>query len=226
MAQWWSENSDGEGQCYAVLPRPHPGSPGFGGLTVTLHPFPIDSGSGAETLYLCLRDEAQMASWRMLRWRGEVESPAFVCAGRIVLCERSDRRIAFFSFGGELRASFIPDRTIYEIRSEAPVLGVTFPSGMLSVQLASEAEALLAEIKVRWEPDEEGFSRLLARLDPLACYRGVLQSLHARFEHVAPLQDTLPPLSEIVHREREWLKETGRWPPDCPTIEELLSPIP
>lgn len=219
-----SEDFGDEERCYRTLPPSHPSSPGYQGLVVTLRVSSPEFSSGIETLHVHLRDEDGLATWRTLRQGSDVASPSFLCPGRLTLCEQSDQRIVFFSFGGILERDVQLERTVYEIRSPAPVLGVTFPSQAFSAQLAAETEALLAEAEARWEPDNRGFLRRLAQLDPLRCYQGVLQSLHSRYEEVAALREALWPLYEIIHREREWFMETRRWPDDVVGLEELLGP--
>lgn len=225
MNQQWAEDFSEGGRCYRILPPSHASSPGYRGLIVTLHGPAFGFPSVIETLHIRLRDDEGLASWCTLDWRSDIlKNPLTLCMGRLTLCERSDRRIVFFSFGGALVANVQTEQAVCEIHSTAPILGVTFPLHASSAQLAAEAEALLAEAEARWEPNEDGFFRRLAELDPLRCYQAVLQSLYSRYEQVAALRETLQPLYEIIHREMEWFRETGQWPQDAVGLEELLTP--
>lgn len=223
MGQQSSEDPTSEGWCYTTLPPARASSPGYQGLIVTFHA-PPGHHSNVETLHVRLRDEDGLASWTTLHGASKLKGSLFLCIGRITLCERSDRRSAFFSFGGTLGAAVQEQVTVFEIRSPAPILGVTSPPQAVSAQLAAETEALLAEAEARWEPDDQRFLRRLAQLDPLRCYQAVLRSLHSRYEQAAALRQSLQPLYEIIHREREWFMEAHQWPGESIGLEELLAP--
>lgn len=161
-------------RCYYPLPKTRPSSPGHDGLLVAIREEPSGGDFHAETMHVLLRDEDGIARWRTLRWGSLHEATEHVCPGRITLCDRSDRRVVFFSFGGTLESTLMPGEAVYELRSPAPILGITRYSDPVSAELATEVEAFMAEIEVKWGQDEEGFSRRLGEsASILYCYAAI-----------------------------------------------------
>jgi hypothetical protein len=214
---------------YYLLPKSHPDSPGYTGLLVAIHKIPTEKHFDPQTIRLRLRDKYDQAKWTTLWLHSPQELPItasmHVCPGEVMLRDRMDKRTNFFVFGGSLEAVSVPGETVYSLRSPAPILKLTDDSESVPDQLASETEALIGELQVRWGSDEEGFARRLAQVDPLQFYVATSQSILARYErgHHA-LQEAFHEFYFALRKERGWLMERGRWPTTLPTLEELLAP--
>lgn len=209
---------------YRPLTKPHPDSLGYGRLLVAIRKQPTEQHFDPQRLHLRLRDEHGLAKWRTLSWLSPLEGSGHVCPCLITLHDRSDKRVYFFTFGGTLEATPGADKTVYELRSPAPILELTGRDETVQDQLASETGELLGEIEVQWKADEKGFSRRLAQVDPAQFYLATLQSLPHRYEHTHALEDTYHELHDALCREREWLAEKGQWPTQSAALEDLLAP--
>jgi len=214
---------------YYLLPKSHPNSPGYTGLLVAIRKQPTEKHFDPQSMRLRLRDKYDKAKWTTLWLHSPAELPIkasiHVCSGEVMLRDRTDKRVDFFIFGGSLEAVAVPGETVYSLRSPAPILELTDDLESVPDQLASETEAFMGELEVRWGSDEEGFAHRLARVDPLQFYLATLQSLLARYEqdrHI--LQDTFHEFYLALRHEKGWLMERGQWPATLPTLGELLAP--
>ena len=214
---------------YYLLPKSHPDSPGYTGLLVAIRKQPTEKHFDPRSMRLRLRDKYDEAKWTTLRLHSPAELPIKasirVCPGEVMLRDRTDKRVDFFIFGGSLEAVAVPGETVYSLRSPAPILRLTDDLESVPDQLASETQAFMGELEVRWGSDEEGFAHRLVRVDPLQFYLATLQSLLARYEqdqHI--LQDTFHEFYLALRNEKQWLMEREQWPPTLLRLEELLAP--
>jgi hypothetical protein len=214
---------------YYLLPKSHPDSPGYTGLLVAIRKKPTEKHFDPQTMRLRLRGEYNQAKWTTLGLHSPVELPIkasmHVCPGEVILRDRIDKRADFFTFGGSLEAVSVPGEAVYSLRSPAPVLQLTDDLESVPDQLASETEALIGELQVRWGADEEGFARRLAQVDPLQFYLATLQAILARYErdhHV--LEETFHEFYLALRNEKRRLVERRQWPAALPTLEEILAP--
>ncbi|RMF37978.1 MAG: hypothetical protein D6759_01680 [Chloroflexi bacterium] len=90
--------------------------------------------------------------------------------------------------------------------------------------MATEVEALIGEIHARWGKKDEGYLRRLAEVDPFQLYLAAVHSMLSNFETHLALQEQDPDLHSLLHAEKEWLTQRGRWPETPPTLESLLAP--
>ena len=213
---------------YYLLPQSHPDSPGYTGLLVAIRKQPTEKHFDPQAMRLRLRDKYDQAKWTTLGLHSPLELPIktsiHVCPGEVILRDRTDKRADFFVFGGSLEAVSVPGETVYSLRSPAPILRLTDDPESVPDQFASETEALIGELRVRWGSDEEGFARRLAQVDPFQFYLATLQAILARYErdrHI--LQETFHEFYLALRNEKGWLMERGRWPAILPTLEELLA---
>jgi hypothetical protein len=214
---------------YYLLPKSHPDSPGYTGLLVAIRKQPTEKHFDPQSMRLRLRDKYEQAKWTTLWLHSPVELPIKAsiraCPGEVILRDRTDKRADFFVFGGSLEAVSVPGETVYSLRSPAPILQLTDDPESVPDQFASETEALIGELQVRWGSDEEGFALRLAQVDPFQFYLATLQSLIARYEredHHA-LQDAFHEFYFALRNEKRWLEERRQWPAILPTLEELLA---
>jgi len=213
---------------YYLLPKPHPHSPGYTGLLVAIRKEPTERHFDPQTLRLRLRDKHDMAKWNTLWLHSPLELPIeasmHVCPGEVMLRDRTEKRVDFFVFGGSLEAVSVPGETVYSLRSPAPILKVTEDLESTPDRLASETEALISELEVRWGSDEKGFARRLAQVDPLQFYLATLGTVLAHYEQDRALQEASPEFYLALGSERGWLTKRGQWPATPPRLEELLAP--
>jgi hypothetical protein len=214
---------------YYLLPQSHPDSPGYTGLLVAIRKQPTEKHFDPQAMRLRLRDKYEQAKWTTLGLHSPLELPItatmHVCPGEVILRDRTDKRADFFVFGGSLEAVSVPGETVYSLRSPAPVLRLTDDPESVPDQFASESEANIGELRVRWASDEEGFARRLAQVDPFQFYLATLQSLIARYERedYHALQDAFHEFYLALHKEKGWLMERGQWSPTPLRLEELLA---
>lgn len=209
---------------YYLLPKQHPHSPGYTGLLVAIRQTPTEMHFDPESMRLKLKDEDDAVNWTTLRLRLSFRGSRRVFLGRVILCDRIDKRVEFFAFGGSLEATHIPGEMVYSLRSSAPVLRITGAPESIPDQLAFETEVVLGELEARWRPNEDGFARRLAQVDPLQFYLASLHSILARYEHSQALRETFHDLYNALLKEKCWLMEAGQWSVMPLGLEELLAP--
>jgi hypothetical protein len=132
--------------------------------------------------------------------------------------------VQFFTFGASLEAAHITGETVCSLRSRAPVLRITGPQYTVPDQLAFETEVMLAELKARWIPNEEGFTRRLAKVEPFELYTASLQSILVRYRQSQPLREMFHDLYGALVEEKGRLIKTAQWPATPRTMEDLLQP--
>jgi hypothetical protein len=213
-----------EGLGYQLLRQTHRHSPGGSGLLVAIRKEPTGKHFDPETLHVHLRDRLGMATWRSLSLLSPGPDSDRVCPGRVILSDRSDKRVEFFTFGGSLEVIAAPDAQVYALYPPAPVLELVAEEETVADQLAAETESLLGQVEVQWGHDEHGFNRRLAEIEPLQFYMGTLHSLLEQYEHSYPLEETYHELCTVLHQERAWLVGQRLWPDKPYLLEDLLSP--
>jgi hypothetical protein len=209
---------------YHLLSLAHRDSPGHTGLLVAIRKQPTSRHYDPKMVRLPMRDVKGTVTWRTLSWLSPLAGSSQVCLGRVILGDRLDKRIEFFTFGGSLEVTYEPGEMICLLRSEAPILELTGPKETIPNLMAAETESLIAEAHARWGRNDEGFSRRLADIDPFQFYLASLHSILLRYEHVHTLELTYHELCEALHREQNWLVTEGLWPASPPMLEDLLAP--
>ncbi|HHS97681.1 MAG TPA: hypothetical protein ENK08_07250 [Chloroflexi bacterium] len=212
---------------YLTLHKPHPESPGYRQLLVALRKQPTGMHFDPEKINLWLRDEYGLAEQTSLALTPLLHpSPELrrVCPGPIVLVDRKEKRVAFFTFGGTLNVIFGSGEIVCSFRSPAPILRMTEPPQDAAARLAVEVETLMGGVHARWGAEDEGYLERLAEVDPFQLYIGSIHTILARFEEHPMLQEEDPDLYELVQDEQRWLEETGQWPRRPPTLDSLLGP--
>lgn len=87
---------------YYLLPKSHRDSPGYAGLLVAIRQQPTGEHFDPRRLHLRLRDVKGIVEWRTLDWLTPLEASAHACPGRLILRDRFDKSVEFFTFGGSL----------------------------------------------------------------------------------------------------------------------------
>lgn len=221
-AQVFSEMIEGQG--FALLPSSHPGSPGYSGLLVAIRKQPTGEHFDPERLNLPLQDESGIDWWRTLSLLSPPEKSAHVCPGRVILLDRFEKQLEFFSFGGTLEVISRPHELWCAISSPAPILELVAERDTIADQLASEAKALWAEIRAKWGPRDHEFERRLAEAAPLPLYTATLHAILSRWESAPALEQTYHQSWDVLVHEKHWLVSQGLWPSPPLTVERLLGP--
>jgi hypothetical protein len=209
---------------YYLLPQAHSHSPGYTGLHIAIRGTPTKLHFDPEAIRLRLRDNNGNANWITLKLGSPDQGPGRVCPGRVIVRDRMDKRVHFFSFGGSLEVASTRGVIVYSLHSQAPILELTEPEESIPDQLACETEALMAELQSRWGSNDAGFAQRLAQVDPLQFYLASVHSILLRYRQSRALRESFEDLYDALLGEEKWLMETGQWPAQPLILEELLAP--
>ena len=187
---------------YYLLPQAHSHSPGYTGLRIAIRSSPTQLHFDPESIRLRLRDKTGSANWTTLELESPDRGTLHVCPGRVIVRDRLDKRVHFFTFGGSLDVGFAPGVIVYSLLSPAPILELTEPEESIPDQLACETEGLMGELQVSWGSNDEGFVRRLAQVDSLQFYLASLHSILLRYSQSQALQECFDDLYDTLHRER------------------------
>lgn len=199
MARW------GFGLFFPLAPE----RPGFRVLAVAMRPQPTYAHYDPEFMRLALERGRNLPEWTTLRMESLLPARARVGPGSIILGDRVEKRVTFYTFGGRLevvRNGLPRAGTLYALSSPAPILALnTMHSVGPEDQLAAAAEALLARERARLrcrgvDPDVQ-----FARLTPEALYAGCIESLYAGYQRAPALVNAFPQLFQTLQRERATL---------------------
>ena len=213
-----------KGWGYYLLPQSHRDSPGYTGVLVAIREQPTGKHFDPMMLYLPLRDVTGVAKWMKFGWSSPPADSSHVCPGRVILGDRFDKRIEFFTFGGSLEVTSGPGEMVCSLCSPAPVLELIAQQETIPDQLACETESLMGKVKARWGLDDIGFNRRLAEVDPLQFYLASLQSILLQYERVPTLDEVYHECRDALFQEKEWLVAKDLWPVNPLRLEGLLAP--
>jgi len=208
---------------FTLLPPLHPGSPGYDGLLVVIRKKPTDKHFDPNKLILPLYNEEDEIDWKTLSILSLPEADR-ICPGRVILADRLDKQLEFFTFGGQLKVMTEGEDLLCAIGSPAPILELVEEEETVANWLAAESEAVWAEVRAAWGIQDEEFERRLARADPLALYTATLHTILSRWERNPALQEAHQHLWDALSQEKHWLKTQGLWPDKPLTAEDLLAP--
>ncbi|MGE5141096.1 MAG: hypothetical protein ACM3JD_16635 [Rudaea sp.] len=207
---------------YYLLPAPHEHCPGYSGLLVAIRAIPTRRHYDPESIGLDILLPPGRIETMAFGRETDVDKGRRVCPGSMTLCDRRGKQEMFFSFGGIIESIHLPDETIFSLRSNAPILWLTRSGETVADVLVAEFGHLVGEMRARCKDRDEGFFRRMARIDPLVLYTASLSSIFAEYESEQPLRDASPDFHLMLHDEKEWLEETGQWPDNPETLEQLL----
>lgn len=208
---------------YILTDRPHPDSPGYGRLLVAIRRVPTQEHYDPEAIHLQLCESHGSVVRTSLHLDSPMREPSKVCPGRIELTDRVDKRRGFFCYGGAIDAENVPDETVFDLTSSAPILELTDSlAEETSDQLVSETEALWAKIRVQWGADDSGFMRSLSSLEPLALYAATVMSLWDKYNGSRMLRQTFPEFYAVLRHELAWIETLGMSPGTAKGLDEVL----
>lgn len=209
---------------YYLLPKSHPHCFGHTGLLVAIRETPTEQHFDPELIHLRLGDRDNLAKSVTLKLKPAFSRPRHICPGRVVLYDRIDKRVHFFTFGGSLETISAPDETVYFLHSPGPILEITGDLRSIPDQLAFEIEALLGECQTKWGSNDNGFVCRLAQLDPRQFYLSSLQTILIRYQHHRALRRNHSKFYTALLQEKEWLAQAGQWPATSSLLEDLFDP--
>lgn len=211
---------------YALLPKSHKESPGYSGLLVAIRQVPTNSHYDPESIDVWIRDRNNLASQVNFTLHSSCIESVHVCPGIVILTDRRNKRVDFFTFGGHLKTVTEPDKRIYHLHSPAPILGIFNDLDSFSDQLAFEIEGLLAQLHALWARNDEGYARKMAKVDPTQFYLASLQEIIERYEHNRDLRGSWPDFYSKLLAEKDWLVSQAQWADIVPDPADLLAPTP
>ena len=209
---------------YYLLPKPHPHCFGHTGLLVAIRETPTEQHFDPELIHLRLGAKNSVSRLVKLKLKPAFSSPRHICPGRVVLHDRIDKRVHFFTFGGSLEIISASDETIYFLQSPGSILEITGEPRSAPDQLAFELEALLGKYQAKWGSDDNGFACRLTQIEPCQFYLAGLQTILRRYQQHRPLRRRYFEFYTALLQEKKWLANTGQWPAPLPLLEDLFDP--
>lgn len=207
---------------YYLLPKFHRDSPGYRGLLVAIRAIPTNRHFDPELISLQVYNQGGGIDSTSLTFSSPVQDQNRACPGRVVLYDRFNKQVNFYTFGGLWEAFTEPGQQIYLLRSSAPILELRLSLDHPADQLAAEVELMLAVFRARWQLDRAQLTRHLSRWDPFLFYRASLVSILFRYERAPALRRCFYPFYRLLCHEKDWLKELGQWPNSSNTLGKLL----
>ena len=209
---------------YSLAPSPHPYAPGQHVLLVAMREIPTEMHFDPESIQLRMGETGDTLNWSTIRLKYPLHGVRQAGLGRVIVSDRVEKQVEFFTYGGTLEATHGHDKVVYALRSPAPILEIDLELQDFSAQLAFETEVLLGEAQAQWHGNEQGFARRLAQLDPARCYLAAVHSILSHYEHNRRLSNGFHLFHMALAKEREQLVEMGLWPADAARLEDLLAP--
>jgi hypothetical protein len=144
-----------------------------------------------------------------------------VCAGRIILTDRTPKQVEAFSFGGDLQILSDTEHTVCALVSTVPIFPL-FKTHDLNMWITAEVEILFARQKAHWNPQHpHDFETHLVAVNPLILYASCLQMLQDRTWSARVSLDLQG--KHFVQTEIKRLQESGEWPVQVPSLDQLFS---
>lgn len=209
---------------YIFYPYKIPGHPGHSRLDVIIPAVPTYRHFDPQKIQIQVISATHSSQRLIIHHPWTMGKSYRVCAGRVLVTDRKNKRIEAFSFGGKLQISSDPDQTICVLVSEAPIFALFTPHE-LSVWFISEVEILLAEQKAHWDPQHpHSYEMHLATIEPFQLYVACLQALRDKLSHLPESVDELTHNGQrFVRAEIQRLQSDGTWPPQPPTLNQLFA---
>ncbi|MEZ4591286.1 MAG: hypothetical protein R3D55_09090 [Chloroflexota bacterium] len=144
-----------------------------------------------------------------------------VCAGRIFITDRINKKVEAFTFGGNLQILAESDHTVCALTSPAPIFDLTVTHN-LPMWLTAEVEILLAQQKAHWQPHHHDlFDAHLAQIEPFVLYTSCLQALYDKKFPAG--EEAYGEGTHFIQAEIKRLKNAGTWPLQLPSLTQLFS---
>jgi hypothetical protein len=210
---------------YSLPPR-HEHCVGHIGLLILLRHEPTEKQVtfDPQTIHLRLLNWDRKAHWTTFKATTPFPMSRVICPGPIIIQDWNGQRATFFIFGGSMEELDIPsNERVYSLKSSAPVLELSVSETTLANQLATEVEALWAQLQMSWGMDDEAFWHQLTRIAPVRLFVASAQAILNHFEQMPDLytNQQRQALYHALQLEKSWLQQTAQWPESAPSLAGL-----
>lgn len=165
---------------YRLHSKPYPHAPGCTRLDVTLRAAPTGLHFDPEKIHLTVATPSgDVRTMILTQTSGYGPEPLRVCAGRVALVDRLEKRVQFVTLGGHLNVTHEDDHSLCRLSSSAPIIELSLTRDVPEI-LAEEIEDILAQRRAHWEVRSREFDRRLAAAEPSALYMASLVALQQK----------------------------------------------
>ncbi len=206
---------------YTFTHEKHTIEGGFPNLKVYLRETPSGTHFDPETMSLTSVADGKpndVVIHHPTQMHGELQ----VLAGRVILTDRRQHKVEFFTFGGKLIVDQKADLVECTLNSDAPIYLLDDQESAPSL-FAEDAEIMLAERRASYIPHEEDFDKRLIEADPFHLFIAVLHALSEKLERLPYKRiKRLYKLHQYVTENLKLLGDYEMEPEELPTLESLL----
>ncbi|MCB0163697.1 MAG: hypothetical protein KDI79_05695 [Anaerolineae bacterium] len=209
---------------YLLLDPPHSISPGGTRLLIALRPMPTEHHYDPERIDLSRSDPDLGVGQVRLTLASVTNGRWLLSAGPVVLRDRFDKRVYFFTYGGTLDIYANNGMVVCVLTSPAPIVEMSHEPDSVAEQLATETEALLARVHANWGRDDRGYQQRLVEIDPLELYAATIFHLSETYQHNSALRHCFHHFYGMLAQEQAWLHSLGRPQIASIPLDALLAP--
>ncbi|MBN2555166.1 MAG: hypothetical protein JXA97_04435 [Anaerolineales bacterium] len=204
---------------YQFAMKSHPDSPGFSTLMIAIREVPTRKHYDAEVIRVQVPSDEGMLVWTAFHFQQRALQPRELGYTRIILKDRLEKAVSFYCFGGKIESIAAVDINVYIIRSQAPIIDLSSDKDILAIELANEADILIARIRASFGGDEQEYARRIHKLSTKQRYGGTIHSIQARLQLETTLRSDSKTLSRFLQREAKYIHTTFQV---SETLEALL----
>ena len=176
-----------------------------------------------DVLHVITNIESQYGGLERLKlthpWK--FQSHYCVCAGKVILEDRKDKKNEAFCFGGQLTIKGKESLTECVLVSPAPIIEINETSPM-QVMFIVEVEMLLAEYRTDYS-DENDFEMHLCAADPFDLFTACLMNLIDKYKYKAHEDGINLQFLNYLHQEQYRLHLAGLLKDPLPSLEEVFN---
>lgn len=208
---------------YSLHGKPYPHAPGCSQLDAVLRGTPSGRHFDPEKIHLTTANPAGDVQRVTITTQARGPETMRVCAGRVALEDRMEKRVQFLTLGGSLSIDFQDGVSLCRLSSPAPIFGLSLTRGAPQL-LAEEIEEILAHRRARWETHRREFDRRLASVEPGMLYMACLVELQQKFRTIPTrlLDSDIVRLVYFLDAEIEVLLSGAGRVVTAPALEDIL----
>ncbi len=167
------------------------------------------------------------AYWETLR-HDTVSLPVHaIYPGKLHLRDKHGEEMVFFSFGAHIDMEKDDDKTIFSIRSKAPILELSLKNKTIANDMADEVEGMLARLEVQWQLHQANtatFSQYIAQtFPPQHLYTTSIYTLLTYYEKEPDFHHSSLDLYHQLEQEKLVLQENSQWPLIISSFDDLFT---
>jgi len=176
-----------------------------------------------DVLHVFVNTESQYGGLERLKvthpW--EYRNPFHICAGKVILEDRKDKKEEAFCFGGQLTVNVKEMLTECIFVSPAPIIEINETKPM-QVLFVMELEMLLAEYRAKYS-NENDYEICLCAADPFDLYTACLRKLIVKYSQKAYEGDINLQFLDYLHKDEHRLNMAGLLKETIPNLDEILT---